>query len=416
MSSQAGSGPLAGVTVLELGSFISAPFAGRILADFGARVIKVEPLQGDPLRQWGQIATRENSFWSLSQSRGKELVAIDLHQSDGQSLVRALAGKAQVVLENFRPGRLEEWGLDRETLTALYPRLIMVSISGFGQTGPYRARAGFGNIAESMGGLRSVTGYEDSPPLRVGVSLGDQIASLYAVIGTLLALREQDHDPAGRGEHVDVSLFESVLSMMEASVAEYVHRGVVPKRLGNRLYRSAPSGVYPTQDGQWVAIGANADSIFQRFAQAIGREDWLGDPGYASNAGRLQHADDLDEGIAAYTRTRDAAEVLAVMEGAKVPAGPVYSVREIAHDPHLRARQAVTEVACPDLHDEPVTMLGVFPRLTEQPGAVRAPGGAIGRDTAGVLSELLGIPADDQADLARRGVIRLAARREEMIW
>jgi crotonobetainyl-CoA:carnitine CoA-transferase CaiB-like acyl-CoA transferase len=404
------------VTVLELGSFISAPFAGRILADFGARVIKVEPLQGDALRQWGQIATQENSYWSLSQSRGKELVAIDLHQDEGQRLVRDLAGKADVVLENFRPGRLAEWGLDRETLAALYPKLIMVSISGFGQTGPYRERAGFGNIAESMGGLRSVTGYEDSPPLRVGVSLGDQIASLYAVIGTLLALRERDHESPQRGEHVDVSLFESVLSMMEASVAEYVHRGVVPRRLGNRLYRSAPSGVYPTQDGQWVAIGANADSIFQRFAKAIGRADWLADPGYGSNAGRLQHADDLDEGIVAYTRTRRAAEVLEVMEAAKVPAGPVYSVREIAGDPHLRARRAVTEVACPDLHDEPVTMLGVFPRLTERPGAIRTPGGAIGRDTAAVLGELLGISPEEQAELQRRGVIRMASRREEVMW
>ncbi len=416
MSSSPQAGPLAGVTILELGSFISAPFAGRILADFGARVIKVEPLQGDPLRQWGQIATRENSFWSLSQSRGKDLVAVDLHRAEGQDLVRALAGKVEVVLENFRPGRLAEWGLDRPALTSLYPRLIMVSISGFGQTGPYRERAGFGNIAESMGGLRSVTGYEDSPPLRVGVSLGDQIASLYAVIGTLLALRERDHDPSGPGEHVDVSLFESVLSMMEASVAEYVHRGVVPRRLGNRLYRSAPSGVYPTRDGQWVAIGANADSIFQRFAKALGRSEWLQDPEYGTNAGRLRHADDLDLAIGDYTQAHDAADVLAAMEEAKVPAGPVYSVREIAADPHLRERNAVTQVPCPEMHDEPLTMLGVFPRLSERPGAIRAPGGTIGRDTADVLSELLGIGPGAQRDLAARGVIRLATPGGEMNW
>lgn len=416
MASSHGQGPLRGVTVLELGSFISGPFAARILADFGARVIKVEPLDGDPLRQWGQVATQDNSFWSLSQSRGKDLVAIDLHSREGQGLVRALAGKVDVVLENFRPGRLAEWGLDRASLAALYPNLIMVSISGFGQTGPYRERAGFGNIAESMGGLRSVTGYEDSPPLRVGVSLGDQIASLYAVIGTLLALREHELKPDGHGEHVDVSLFEAVLSMMEASVAEYVHRGVVPRRLGNRLYRSAPSGVYPTKEGTWVAIGANADSIFQRFAQKLGRTDWAAGSDYQSTAGRLRHADELDEGIIAFTRVRGSTEILQAMNEAGVPAGPVYSVREIAQDPHLRERRAVTEVPCAEMSPEPVTMLGVFPVLVESPGAIRTPGGAIGRDTAEVLHEMLGLRDEEIGALAAQKVIGVAPAREEMYW
>ena len=413
MASEAGRGPLRGVTVLELGSFISAPFAARILADFGARVIKVEPLDGDPLRQWGMRATRDSSFWSLQQSRGKDLVAIDLHTERGQGLVRALAGRVDVLLENFRPGRLEAWGLGREALRALYPKLIMVSISGFGQTGPYRERPGFGNIAESMGGLRSVTGYEGSPPLRVGVSLGDQIASLYAVIGTLLALREREKAPGRPGEHVDVSLLEAVLSMMEASVTEYVHRGVVPRRLGNRLHRSAPSGVYPTVDGGWVAIGANADAIFRRLARALGRQDWLADPELRSSAGRVRRVDELDDGIAAFTARRTTGEILAVMGRAEVPAGPVYSVREIAVDPHIRARGAVTEVACPECGDDPLTMLGVFPVLSEDPGAVRAPGGSIGRDTAEVLRELLGLSPEGIVELASRNVVAMADSSQE---
>lgn len=398
-------GPLHGVRVLELGSLISGPFASRLLADYGARVIKVEPLQGDPLRQWGKRATEQDSYASLSQSRNKDLVAIDLHDPRGQDLVRRLAGQVDVVLENFRPGRLDEWGLGFDDLRQLYPSLIMVSISGYGQTGPYRNRPGFGNIAESMGGLRAVTGYADSPPLRVGISLGDQLASLYAVIGTLLALHARDASPDRDGEHVDVALTEAVLSVTEAGVSEYVHAGIVPKRNGNRMGRAAPSGVYPTDDGQWVAIGANGDSIFRRFCAAIGRADWAANPEMESNQGRMRHVDELDEGIAEWTGQRSMSDIVDVLNAAGVPCGPVYTVKEISEDPHFRTRDALIEVPAAGLPD-PVTMLGVFPKLSRHPGGVRRAGGAIGRDTAGVLHELLRLPREEIERLRDEGIIQ----------
>jgi formyl-CoA transferase len=396
-------GPLAGLTVVELGSLIAGPFAGRILADFGARVIKVEPPEGDPLRQWGQAATAEDSYWSLAQSRNKELVAVDLRRPEGRALVRRLIARADALLENFRPGRLEAWGLDPAELQRENPGLIVVRVSGYGQTGPYRDRAGFGNIAESMGGLRAVTGTEDGPPLRVGVSLGDQVAALYAVIGLLLALhrRAQGHEA---GETVDVALVEAVLSLTEAQVSEYVHAGVVPRRSGNRLGRAAPSGVFPTADGVWVAIGANADSVFRRLATAIGREAWLHDPELQTNAGRVRRVDELEAAIGAWTAARSSGEVVARLNEAGVPCGPVYTVREIAADPHFRSRDAIIEVPCPE-RGAPVTMLGVTPRLARSPGRVRRTGGPVGRDTIPVLREFLGLADDEIAGLLAAGVV-----------
>lgn len=395
-------GPLDGVRVLELGSLISAPFACRLLADYGARVIKVEPLNGDPLRQWGHKATESDSYPSLVQSRNKELIAIDLHTEEGQDLVRRLAGEADVVVENFRPGRLAQWGLGFEQLVALYPSLIMISISGYGQTGPYRDRAGFGNIAESMGGLRAVTGYADSPPLRVGLSLGDQLASLYAVIGALLALRVRDR--TGEGDRVDVALTEAVMSVTEAQIAEYVHEGVVPVRNGNRLARAAPTGIYPTEGGQWVAIGANGDSIFRRLSEAIGRPDWFDDQELATNRGRVRRVDDLDNGISEWTSRRTMAEVVDRLNEAGVPCGPVYTVKEIAEDPHFRAREALIEAPSAE-RNEPVTMQGVMPVLERHPGSVRATGGPIGRDTGNVLKEMLGLSDEDILALEQNRVV-----------
>lgn len=396
-------GPLSGVRVLELGSLISAPFACRLLADYGARVIKVEPLNGDPLRQWGRRATGHDSYASLVQSRNKDLIAVDLHTPEGQDLVRKLAGQVDIVVENFRPGRLSEWGLGFEDLVRLYPSLIMISISGYGQTGPYRDRPGFGNIAESMGGLRAVTGYRDGPPLRVGVSLGDQLASLYAVIGALLALRVRD--TRGEGEHVDVALTEAVISVTEAGIPEYVHEGVVQMRNGNRLARAAPTGVYPTADGQWVAIGANGDSIFRRFAAAIGRADWQNDPELMGNAGRVRRVDELDEGITAWTSELPVQEVVDRLNAAGVPCGPVYTVKEIAEDPHFRTRGALIEVPCLE-RDEAITMPGIMPALERHPGGVTRTGGPIGRDTVSVLSDLLGMARPEIDGLQERGIIR----------
>jgi formyl-CoA transferase len=395
-------GPLEGVRVLELGSLISAPFACRLLADYGARVIKVEPLNGDPLRQWGRKATENDSYASLVQSRNKDLIAIDLHTAEGQELVRKLAGEVDVVVENFRPGRLQQWGLGFDELVRLYPALIMISISGYGQTGPYRDRPGFGNIAESMGGLRAVTGYADGPPLRVGVSLGDQLASLYAVIGALLALRVRDRH--GEGEHVDVALTEAVVSVTEAGIPEYVHEGVVQLRNGNRLGRAAPTGVYPTRGGQWVAIGANADSIFRRFAQAIERPEWAEDPELATNRGRVRRVDDLDEGITEWTSQHSTDDVVERLNRAGVPCGPVYTVKEISEDVHFREREALIEVPCPE-RGEPVTMPGVMPALERHPGRVERTGGPIGRDTGRVLEELLEFTDQDIAALEESNII-----------
>lgn len=397
-------GPLSGVRVLELGSLISGPFATRILGDFGAEVIKVEPIEGDPLRQWGAQATGEDSYWSLQQSRNKELLAVDLRRPEGQDLIRRLAGQVDIVLENFRPGRLDEWGIGFTALSQLYPDLIMVSISGYGQTGPYRGRPGFGNIAESMGGLRAVTGYADSPPLRVGVSLGDQIASLYAVIGAVMALYRRRTD--GGGDHVDVALTEAVLSFTEAQVSEYAHRGIVPQRLGNRLPRAAPSGIYPTADGGWVAIGANGDSIFRRFSTELGRDDWLLDEELQHNAGRVRRLEEIEDGISAWTGERHMSDIVEAMARAGVPCGPVYTVKEIAADEHYRERRAIVEL--PDANaDGSLTMLGVCPVLERNPGSVRRPGGPIGRDTVHILSDDLGMGEDEVESLDRAGIIRI---------
>lgn len=395
-------GPLEDVRVLELGSLISAPFACRLLADYGARVIKVEPLGGDPLRQWGKAATPQDSYASLVQSRNKDLIAVDMHREEGQELVRRLAGEVDVVVENFRPGRLTSWGLGFEDLVRLHPTLIMISISGYGQTGPYRDRPGFGNIAESMGGLRAVTGYRDGPPLRVGVSLGDQLASLYAVIGALLALRVRDRK--GQGEHVDVALTEAVISVTEAGIPEYVHEGVVQLRNGNRLSRAAPTGVYPTTDGVWVAIGANGDSIFRRLAIAISHPEWLDDTELASNAGRVRRVDELDDAIIDWTRQRTSAEVVQALNEAAVPCGPVYTVREISQDQHFRERDALIDVPCPE-RESAVTMPGIMPRLKHAPGRVERTGGPVGRDTERVLSGLLGLHETEIARLRNAGVI-----------
>ncbi|MDQ2742973.1 MAG: CoA transferase [Chloroflexota bacterium] len=397
-------GPLEGVRVLELGSLISAPFACRLLADYGARVIKVEPLSGDPLRQWGRSATAWDSYASLVQSRNKDLIAVDLHTPEGQELVRKLAGQVDVVVENFRPGRLSQWGLGFEELVRLYPSLIMISISGYGQTGPYRDRPGFGNIAESMGGLRAVTGYADGPPLRVGVSLGDQLASLYAVIGALLALRVRDM--RGEGEHVDVALTEAVVSVTEAGIPEYVHEGAIQMRNGNRLGRAAPTGVYPTCEGQWVAVGANGDSIFRRFAREIGRSDWADDEELATNQGRVRRVDELDNAIIAWTERHSMSEVVDRLNRAGVPCGPVYTVKDIAEDPHFRARGALIEVVSPERNGL-VTMPGVMPALERHPGRVERTGGPVGRDTESVLTDLLGLDRSAIVELATRNIVAL---------
>lgn len=379
-------GALDGVRVLELGSLIAGPFCGRLFADFGAEVIKVEPPNGgDPLRTWS-LVTKHGSLWSLVQSRNKQSVCLDLRQPDDREAVRRLALESDVIIENFKPGRMEAWGLGYEELSRDNPKLVMVRVSGYGQTGPASRRPGFGNIAESVGGLRYITGEADGPPMRVGLSIGDSIAALYAVIGALMALRHAER--TGQGQVVDVALSEAVFSMLEAIVPEYGYDGRVRERSGNHLGGAAPTNMYPTGDDRWLAIGANGDGIFKRFTAAIGQPELADDPRYATNQARRTNVAELDALITEWTRGRTLDEAMAVLEVADVPSGPVYSVADIAADPQYQARDMLVQV--PDTRLGSILMPGIVPRLTGTPGAIRWAGRDLGADTAEVLRRLLG--------------------------
>jgi crotonobetainyl-CoA:carnitine CoA-transferase CaiB-like acyl-CoA transferase len=392
---------LHGIRVLEMGTLIAGPFAARILADFGAEVIKIEPPgAGDPHREWG-AQTEHGTLWFPIQARNKRSVTIDLRTPEGQGLVRRLARTADVLVENFRPGSLEKWGLGPEVLRAENPRLIVTRVSGFGQTGPYAHRPGFGNIAEAMGGIRYITGFPDRPPVRVGMSLADHVAALYAVIGTLTAL--QARQTTGEGQVVDVALTESVFSLLQDALPQYVTLGIVQERTGNDLFKTAPSNVYRTKDDVWMAISGNNNSIFARLMTAIGRADLLERPELQTNPGRAEHARMLDEVIGEWAARHTAEEIWRILDAAEVPFGPVYSIADIAHDPQYRAREMILEVPHPQLGS--VAMPGVVPKLSETPGAVRWPGPALGADTNAVLRELAGATDDELAQLRAAKVI-----------
>ena len=394
-------GPLSGVRVLELGTLIAAPFAARLLGEFGAEVVKVEmPGDGDPLRRWRKIHNGASLWWRL-QSRNKKSVSVNLKSPEGQEIVRRLAAEADVLIENFRPGTLEKWGLGWEELHQLNPKLTMVRISGFGQTGPYRERPGFGAIGEAMGGIRYTTGDASSPPARVGVSLGDSLASLHAVIGALMSVLRVKTGQ-GEGQMVDVSLFESVFNLMESLVPEYDMFGHVRTRSGGALPGISPSNTYPTADGGFLVIAGNGDSIFRRLMVAIGREDLANDPRLKSNDGRVAHSDLLDAAIADWSRTRGVEEAMAILDAAEVPNGRIYSVADIVEDPHYAARGMIVPSILPDGSE--VKMPGVVPKLSETPGGVRWLGPELGEHTRAVLGEL-GIPQEELDALASRGVI-----------
>ena len=386
-------GQLSGLRVLELGSLIAGPFSTRLLADMGARVIKVEPPGGDPLRNWGMV-TEEGSLWSMVQSRNKESVVIDLRKAEGQRLARKLAGSVDVIVENFRPGRLESWNLDPTSLRSENQRLIVVRISGFGQSGPYRDRPGYGSTGEAMGGLRFITGFDDRPPLKVGVSLGDAVAALFATIGTLAALHRRD--VTGCGEIVDVALYESVFSLLEAILPEYGYAGSIRQRRGNALLGSAPSNVYPTGDNRWITIGANGDSIFRRFCGAIEQPELADDPRFADNQSRRTNVAALDRLIVSWTRQHTLGDLWEILVRAEVPAAPVYSVADIVADPQYQAREMILRLIGPHSIGE-LLVPGVVPKFVDAPSSVRWLGRAAGADTASVLKEI-GL---DDAELAR---------------
>ena len=402
-------GQLNGLRILELGSLIAGPFSTRLLADMGARVIKVEPPGGDPLRNWG-LVTEEGSLWSKVQSRNKESVVIDLRRPEGQRLARKLAGSVDVIVENFRPGRMESWNLDPIALRTDNPRLIVVRISGFGQSGPYRDRPGYGSTGEAMGGLRFITGFDDRAPLKVGVSLGDAVAALFATIGTLAALHRRD--VTGCGEIVDVALYESVFSLLEAILPEYGYAGSVRQRRGNALLGSAPSNVYPTGDNRWITIGANGDSIFRRFCGAIEQPELADDPRFADNQSRRANVAALDRLIEGWTRQHDVGELWEILVRAEVPAAPVYSIADVVADPQYQARDMILRLMGPQGIGE-LLVPGVVPKFVDAPSSVRWLGRTAGADTATVLREI-GLEEAELERLARDSIIDLGGNPRSM--
>ena len=381
---------LAGLRVLELGHIIGGPFCGHLFADHGAEVIKVEsPGSGDPMRQWGGLYKGVGLYWSII-ARGKKSVTVDLRTPDGQLTLRQLIRDADVLIENFRPGTLERWGLGWAELTALNPRLVMVRISGFGQDGPYAQRAGFGSVAEAMSGFRHLSGEPGRPPVRVGISLGDAMAATQGFIGALLALYARDRvGGSGRGQLVDVALYEAMWMYMESTLAEFQKLGTTRAPTGPLLPGIAPSNVYPTRDGEWILIGANQDSVFGRLARVMERPEWT-EPAspYATHVGRGEHQARLDEEIAVWTAERSSSDALAVLDAAGVPSGRIYTAADIATDPHYAAREMILSVPEPGLGGEAVDMPGIVPKLSATPGRVTRGGPLLGEHNEEILGAL----------------------------
>jgi formyl-CoA transferase len=396
-------GPLDGIRVLEAGQLLAGPFAGQLMGDLGADVIKVEPPGvGDPMRQWGREKAGGNSLWWPVVARNKRSVTLDLRQADGQELFARLVVGCDIVVENFRPGTLERWGLGYDRLRELNPGLILVRVSGYGQTGPYSSRAGYGSIGEAMGGLRYVVGDPDRQPARAGISIGDSLAAMHAAVGALAALRHRDR--TGEGQVVDSAIYEAVLAMMESTVTEWDVQRYQRERTGAVIPNVAPSNVYPTSDGELILVAANQDSVFARLA-ALMDEPELAEPGsrYADHVGRGQRQQELDDHIGIWTAKHDADELLAMLHEGGVPAGRIYTAADMLADPHFQAREAIVRV--PDPTFGSLAMQNVVPKLSATPGAVRWTGPALGAHNDEVYGELLGLSDAERADLADRGVI-----------
>ena len=395
-------GPLEGIRVVECGTLIAGPFCGQLLGDFGAEVIKVEdPGSGDPMRQWGQVKVKGRSLHWPIVARNKKSVTANLRTADGQGLLRSLLATADVLVENFRPGTLEKWGLGPDSLAGLNPRLIVVRVSGYGQTGPYSPRAGFGSIGEAMGGIRYLSGEPDRPPSRVGISLGDSLAATFAALGAVMALRARDR--TGRGQVVDSAIYEVVLTLMEAVVPEWELAGYQRQRTGSVLPGAAPSNVYPTRDGEEILVAANRDTVFARLADAMGQPELATDPRYATNDGRREHQAELDAIVGRWTRGVDAEPLLDLLSEAGVPAGRIYQTRDMVADPHFAARQAIVRLMHPELGEFPVQ--NVAPKLSDTPGEVRTLGPELGQHNDEIYRGLLGLDADELDRLRAAGVI-----------
>lgn len=394
-------GALAGLKVLEMGQLIAGPFAAKTLADFGADVVKIEPPgAGDPLRNWRLLKNGTSVWWQV-QSRNKRSVAVDLRQAEGQDIVRRLAREADVLVENFRPGALEGWNLSPESLLEANPRLIILRVSGYGQTGPYRDRPGFGVVGEAMGGLRHLTAEPGRVPVRVGVSIGDTLAALHGVIGILIALQERQR--SGQGQVIDVALYEAVFNCMESLLPEYSAFGAVRGPAGSALPGIAPSNAYLCSDGGYALIAGNGDSIFKRLMATIGRDDLGNDPGLADNAGRVARVAEIDAAVGEWTGRRTVDEVLAALDAASVPAGRIYTIADIASDPHYAARGMLQQITLAD--GDTLTVPGVVPKLSRTPGSHRRNAPDVGQDTEAVLREI-GLTEDQIAALQARGIVR----------
>jgi crotonobetainyl-CoA:carnitine CoA-transferase CaiB-like acyl-CoA transferase len=394
---------LEGLKVLEMGQLIAGPFASRLLAEFGAEVIKVEPpSKGDPIRTW-RVMENGASLWWYVQSRNKKSITIDLRKYEGQDLIREMVKEIDIIIENFRPGTLEKWGLGYEELKKINPGLIMIRVSGYGQDGPYKDKPGFGSIGEAMGGLRYITGYPDQPPVRVGISIGDSVTALYAVIGALMAVYHRDVHGTGEGQVIDVALYESVFSLMESILPEYDRTGLIRGRSGSMLPGITPSNTYVCSDGKYVVIGANGDAIFKRLMYAMGREDIAEDPRFENNAKRSAHAEFLDGMIKEWTKIQSFQVVKESLDKAEVPAGAIYSVEDIVNDQHYQTRKMIQEVAVEGLGM--MKMPGIVPKLSETPGEIEWAGPKLGQHTEDVLSRQLCLNEEQIKDLKAKGII-----------
>ncbi len=402
MTSQPNDGPLADLTLIEMGTLLAGPFCGQLMGDFGANVIKVEaPGQGDPMREWGREKAHGQSLWWPVIARNKKSVTLNLREPAGQALARRLISRADLLVENFRPGTLERWDLGYEALAADNPGLVMIRVSGFGQTGPYAERAGFGAIGEAMGGLRYVCGDPSTPPSRMGVSIGDALAATFACLGGLVAIHARQS--TGRGQIVDSSIIEAVLNMMESLITEYDQAGYIRERTGAILPNVAPSNVYPTKDGKMLLIAANQDTVFGRLAEAMGDPELASDPRFLSHAARGQHQQVLDERVAQWTATLTADELQQCMDDHGIPAGGIYRAPDMLEDAHFKAREAIITTLHPTFGE--LKMQNVAPKLSDTPGSVRSAGPELGQHNEEVYLDYVGLTRQEYDDYVGAGVI-----------
>ena len=395
-------GPLKGLRLIEMGTLLAGPFCGQLMGDFGAEVIKIEPPnQGDPMRVWGREKAHGQSLWWPVVARNKKSVTLNLREQEGQDIARDLIGKADFLLENFRPGTMERWNLGYEELAKINPGLIMIRVSGFGQTGPYSVRAGFGAVGESMGGLRYVCGDPSTPPSRMGISIGDSLAATFACIGALTALHHREK--TGEGQVVDSAIYEAVLNMMESLVTEYDKAGYIRERTGAILPNVAPSNVYPTKDEQFILIAANQDTVFKRLCEAMGQPELAEQEKYATHTARGAVQQELDDLISDWTRTVDSAKLEQLMEEHGIPSGKIYTAADMLEDAHFKAREAIVTTMHPTFGE--LKMQNVAPKLSKTPGGIRRPGPELGQHNEEIYGGVLAMTAEQMAELSKKGII-----------